>query len=344
MNASLAFAEAVAVRCEAALGQRKIRSDSYRIGSLTFRLTAPADAGGRWIGSAFLPAETDSIAASGYRLQVWDGIAAETAPPARPWGPMAHEPLGLIEGFCDEAVRCAFDIHTSSLTVHHAANNAGYLWYPELAALPAWAQASPFRIPLSWFANRHGQQIVHAAAVAVDGRAALIAGGGGAGKSTTALACALSGMSYLGDDYCVIEPAARKVHMLYQSAKLLRSSLDMLPAVRPWLANADRVEREKGVMFLDPSRLPLTPSAEVAAILLPRVTGAARTTLRKGSSRDALHAILPSTIGGLMGGTAATPRLLMALAASAPVYHIDLGSEIASVPDTVASVLERIHA
>jgi hypothetical protein len=343
MSEALAFADAVAARCASALARRPHRSEACLLGGLPFRLVAPTDAGDRWIGSAFLPAGDAPLPDEGYTLRIWDGASPDMSPPSRPWGPMAHEPLGLIDGFCDETVRCAFDIHTSSLIVHHGGQRSAYLWYPDLGSLPAWAQASPFRIPLSWLANRHGMQIVHAAAVAIDGKAVLLAGAGGSGKSTTALACALSGMSYLGDDYCLVEPASRRVHMLYKSAKLLKRSLEILPAVRPWLVNADRIEEEKGVMFLNAADLPLTPSAELAAILLPRGAGHAKTELRRGSGRDALHAILPSTVGGLMGGTADTPSLLIKLAGSAPVYHLELGTDIGSVVDKVASVLEPVH-
>lgn len=344
MNPATAFADAVAARYASVLTRRETRSEEYRLGTIPFRLVAPAEPGRSWIGRALLPAEEGSPdETDGYAIRIWDGISAEMSPPTRPWGPMAHEPLGLVEGFCDETVRCAFDIHTSSLIVHHGGRNAGYVWYPDIEELPAWAQASPFRIALSWLANSHGLQIVHAAAVALDGRAALIAGAGGSGKSTTALACALAGMSYLGDDYCLVDPTSRRVHLLYRSAKLLRRSVAMLPGVEPWLVNVDRIGREKGVMFLDSSQLPILPSAEIAAILLPKVTGSATTEVRKASSRDALHAILPSTVGGLMGGTAATPSLLMRLAGSAPVYHLDLGTDIGAVVDAVASVLEQPH-
>jgi hypothetical protein len=212
--------------------------------------------------------------------------------------------------------------------------------------ITVWDGASPDTAPppsLSWLANSHGMQIVHGAAVAIAGRAALLFGEGGAGKSTTALACALSGMAYLGDDYCVAEPSSRRVHLLYKTAKLFSPSLRMLPHVRPWLMNAERLGQEKGVIFLNSSQIAFSPSAEIAAILLPRVTSHAIATLRKASSRDALHAVLPSTVRGMMGGTTATASLLMKLANSAPVYHLDLGTEIESVVDAVSSALEGRH-
>jgi hypothetical protein len=343
MSEALAFADAVAARCASVLAQKTTRSARCLVGNVPFRLVAPTGAGERWIGSALPAADGTTARDDEHTITVWDGASPDTAPPPRPWRANAHEPLGLVEGFCDERVRCGFDVHTGSLIVQDGAANASYVWYSDLAALPAWAQASPFRIALSWLANSHGMQIVHGAAVAIAGRAALLFGEGGAGKSTTALACALSGMAYLGDDYCVAEPSSRRVHLLYKTAKLFSPSLRILPHVRPWLMNAERLGQEKGVIFLNSSQIAFSPSAEIAAILLPRVTGHATATLRKASSRDALHAVLPSTVRGMMGGTTATASLLMKLANSAPVYHLDLGTEIESVVDAVSSALEGRH-
>jgi hypothetical protein len=53
---------------------------------------------------------------------------------------------------------------------------------------------------------------VHAAALAVDGRAVLLVGESGAGKSTTAYAFASSGVEYLSDELAPLEPATGHVH------------------------------------------------------------------------------------------------------------------------------------
>src|SRR5262249_43157012 len=160
--------------------------------------------------------------------------------------------------------------------------------------LPAWAKASPFRIALSWLLNRNGMQMVHGAAVSVGNKAALLAGAGGAGKSTTALACALAGMGYLGDDYCAVEPSSRKVHMVYRTAKVLSPTVAMLPALRHWLANRDRIGLEKGVMFLKTGDVQLVRSATLSAIMLPHLSSEGRTHIFPASPADAIRAILPS--------------------------------------------------
>lgn len=70
MSEALAFADAVAARCASALERRPSRSEICRLGRLPFRLIAPTDIAGRWIGSAFLQAGEPSLhGCEDYRLQ-----------------------------------------------------------------------------------------------------------------------------------------------------------------------------------------------------------------------------------------------------------------------------------
>ena len=248
MTGAETFAAEAALRASAALARRRTREEIFSIGRVSFRLVSCDEKPDEWLGRAFLGGSENpaQIAASAlHRLVAWDGIAPEALPPPRPWHPNDYEPLGVVRSYSNEAVRCAVDIHTDSLIIFNHAQNSSLTWYPSIVDLPAWAKASPFRIILSWLCNRHRMQIVHGAAVAIDGRAVLLAGAGGSGKSTTALACALAGLGYLGDDYCAVEPGAGKVHMVYQTAKLFRPTLDMLPALDTWIDNRDRLDAER---------------------------------------------------------------------------------------------------
>lgn len=335
-----AFAVAVGDRASSALSRAPLRTAEFAIGPFAFTLTAPAGTDESWMGRAFLQRETAN-AARVHSLFAWDGVTENNLPPPRPWEETAPEPLGVVASHSNHAVRCAYDIHTESLIVSHFAVDRSYTWFPEIAALAPWAKASPFRIPLSWMCNRHSMQIVHGAAVAIDGRAALLLGNGGAGKSTTALACALAGFEYLGDDYCAVEPGAGKVHLVYRTAKLFQRTLALLPSLEDRVDNLERIAVEKGVMFLSPDDVKLKPSAELTAILLPRVSEDGGPPRLVPASRDeTIKAVLPSTIGGLMGGTSVTPRLIMELVRSVPAYHLLLGPDINAVTDAVATRLE----
>ena len=314
-----------------------VRSSRFAVGPLIFDLIGPNDRN-HWLGSAF-PEIGREVGQPIHRIFVWDGTDPQIQPPSRPWSATAHEPLGVIDAFSNENVRCAFDVHTSSMIVHDRRMATSYIWYPSIDDLPAWGQASPFRIPVSWVLNSHGMQLVHGAAVEISGRAALLAGAGGAGKSTTALACALAGMGYLGDDYCVVDPTQRKVHMLYGTAKVLPSSLAMLPELRKFIVNPEKMDAEKGVMFFKPDEVALRGSADLHSILMPRLAWDGQTRLTPAATTDAIKALLPSTVGGLMGGTEVTAKALLKVAKDAPAFYLELGQDLDTVVATVADHL-----
>jgi hypothetical protein len=340
LTAPEVFAKAVAQRASAALSKRATRRDVFHIGNVGFELMAPEEKARGWLGRAFLqgPGSSTEAAATAHRLFAWDGTDADALPPPRPWPAKAIEPRGVVASYSNDAVRCAVDTDTGSLIVYNFVENLSHNWLPNVLELPLVARTSPFRIQLSWLCNRHGMQIVHGAAVAIGGRAVLLAGKGGSGKSTTALACALAGMQYLGDDYCVVEPSAGKVHMLYRTAKLPKKSLDIMPCPGV-VENPDRLDLEKGVVFLESRDVQFLRSAELSAILLLRVEAGVPTRLYPATREDAIKAILPSTIGQLMGGTSVSPGLIMELVRSAPAFHLALGGGLKTVTETIASRL-----
>ena len=247
-----------------------------------------------------------------------------------------------MERFSNDALRCAFDVETNALIVQDLVENTSHVWFPNIAQLPAWATAAPFRVPLSWLCNRQGMQMVHGAGVAIDGRAVLLAGKGGSGKSTTALACALAGMGYLGDDYCAVDPEDRTIHMVYRSAKVFPPAVDMLPALNPWIASQGKLPLEKDIVFLDAADVNLVRTATLSAILLPRIGTGPASTISPATPAEATKAILPTTFMQLMGGTPVTAALVMQLARDVPAFHLELGTNLETVTDTIARLLQSM--
>ena len=339
MTKAEAFAEAVAQRASSALSTSGLQERHFYIGNLPVTLVGNAVMQDI-LGRAFLSApELPPNLLTGHRLVAWDGTAPSALPPEPPWQAPDYTAFGVVERYSNEAIRFAFDVETSSLITCDFVDDASYIWLPSIAQLPEWATAAPFRIVLSWLCNRHHMQIVHGAAVAIEGKAALLAGKGGLGKSTTALACALAGWTYLGDDYCAVEPAAGKVHMVYRTAKVTISTLRMLPSLADWTVNQEEPGAEKCVIFLQTDDVVLARSAELSAILLPHQSGERSTKIYPATRAEAIKAILPNTVMQLMGGTSVTPRLIMELAHSLPAFHLALGTDLSSLTDTIASWL-----
>ena len=109
----------------------------------------------------------------------------------------------------------------------------------ELRATPAALEAGDLRASpachalAAWLAGP-STQVLHAAAIAHEGAAALIVGAGGVGKSTTVLACATAGAGFLGDDLVLVESGSDNVeptvHCLFATAKLNTDSAVALGA------------------------------------------------------------------------------------------------------------------
>ena len=339
-----AFAASIARRASSVLAKVGSRSEVFGIGDLRFRLVAPTEDRGRWLGRAFPSIESGLRArrssTSLHQLLVWDGTDEDELPPNPPWESTDHTQFGLIGGFSDLPVRCAFDTGTNSLSVYNFADDVSHTWFPSIAALSTWVTAIPFRTVLSWHCNLHDVQLVHGAAVALGGRAVLLAGKGGSGKTTTVLASALAGLGYIGDDYCAVEPGKAMIHMVYRTAKIWRPTLDLLPALAPLIVNPHELPEKKGIMFFEDKDLTLVRSAELSAIVLPRLGTERGTRAFPATHADAIRAILPSTILGLLGGTADTPRLIMQLAQSVPVFHLELGSDLNAACDAIARLLK----
>lgn len=124
-------------------------------------------------------------------------------------------------------------------------------WVHSLADLPVWEAARPMRFALRWASAQRGAAMLHCAAVAGPAGAVLLAGRGGAGKSTSAFACLGSGLHLLGDDFCIVDPTddVPTVFGTYVHGNLDERSLTLLPHLR------DRVvgdaPRGKKVIRLD---------------------------------------------------------------------------------------------
>jgi hypothetical protein len=336
------FIEAVTERASLVLSTLGAREQTFHIGQLPFTLVGSSVTQDR-LGRAFLNIREPLAALKClHRLVVWDGTAQEALPPKPPWEATDYTPLGIVGRYSNQDVRFAFDAEISSLIVHNFVDNASHTWLPSIVQLPTWATAAPFRIVLSWLCNLHGMQIVHGAGISIDNKAVLLAGKGGSGKSTTALACALAGWAYLGDDYCAVEPAAGKIHLVYRTAKVTTATVTLLPSLAAWVPNPEQTIVEKETIFLEADHVSLLPSAELSAILLPHIGVERVSKIYPATRYEAIRAILPNTVMQLMGGTTATPRLIMQLAHSLPAFHLSLGTDLISLPDTIASQLSSV--
>ena len=116
-----------------------------------------------------------------------------------------------------ENTSVCLDQHLDGVYIFDRANTKILIWLPSYESFPFWAKATPFRIPFSWIAAELNGEMIHCAAIEIDGEGILLAGDGGRGKTTTALNAALHGCKILGEDFILY--MNDRIYAVYLKAK-----------------------------------------------------------------------------------------------------------------------------
>lgn len=181
------------------------------------------------------------------------------------------------------------------LALDRAAGTA--LYYPG-ESVPPRELAEFCRPLLHWLAIGDGNVVIHAGALALDGRALLVAGTGNAGKSTLTRVCLEAGFAFLGDNVVEVElggTVAPRIHAVYPTAKIRPNPAVSIPASWPEPQWDD--EAQKHIYFLadlvadgDRSEAPL----HVATLVLDERASAEVVPL---SRAEAFFRVAPNTVG-----------------------------------------------
>jgi hypothetical protein len=195
------------------------------------------------------------------------------------------------------------------------------------------------RALLNWVGLENGLQLAHAAVVGVEDCGVLLAGRGGSGKSTTALACLNDAMKFISDDYCwLTERPEPKAYAVYRTAKLFPEQEADLPL---WPGEKDG-KTDKTVFDLTkvhPNHL--ASSLSLSFLLLPRPREVSRVELRPAAFQEAVGALALTTVGQLPGSGEKSIRILQEVARLLPCYHLDLCRPVSAVPGEIRRLLGR---
>lgn len=257
-----------------------------------------------------------------------------------------HRSRGMPSAAAEDGVYAAYLRPDSGLSMLNLRDNHGIYWLPSAERTPFEDRSGPFRGILNWWMSHHERQFIHAAAVGDDQGAVLVVGPSGSGKSTAALSCMLAGMTYLGDDYCLLEPGdPQLVHSLYLSAKLHAGHLANFPELRNAIVNPLRLSFEKGV--LDLNLIPgvrVGRSLPIRAVLVPRVTHRPDTEVVAVGRAAALTALAPSTILQLASAREDAMRRMGELVRSVPAFELRAGTALPQIPAVIRQLLGSLNA
>jgi hypothetical protein len=198
----------------------------------------------------------------------------------------------------------------------------------------------------AWLATC-GVHVLHIGAVAFGGVGVLLLGAGGAGKSTTALACGLGGAAILGDDLCAVSmddtTGSVVVHSLYATLKLNPDSAARLGAHRlPWLGDTP-VGKRVVALGTSLSAESSVPIGAAVALRPPNTVPSGLTPLTRAA---AVRALVPTGIVAAGGALALEHwfATAMRIARAVDAYELPVSWDVDQMVAAIAAAASRAGA
>lgn len=318
----------------------------YSLAGADFELRAAApfvrDSVARALAHLEIPAEEAPAGArdggfEGLQIHVWDNNGGGKPPPYLSW----NDPREFYyrDFLSDGRIFVHCELWPHRLSILDLDRKRACFWISDSALLEDHMRAAPLRSIFHWWLRSRGMSIAHAAAVSCPSGGALLAGEGGAGKSTSSLACLSAGMKFAGDDYCAISSdGGPRAHSLFCTAKLLlRGKFDWL---EPSLGNPGHKDGEKDVYYLHPRFAESIASGfEVKAALFPVVGNQPATTFEPMEQRAAAASLASSTMRQLKGASADDFYAVLKFMKKLPCFRMRLGGDPSAVPAAIQAHL-----
>jgi hypothetical protein len=315
----------------------------YTVGGFTIRL--------RFAGPALVPFITPALEhlsaqpdpAPALTVCLWDSVSTQTQMPPPPWSTSDYLARGEVRGYDSNHIHTAFQLGADVLSMLDTKLGLALYWIRDARRLPYYESAVPLRAILYWWMRDRGRRLVHGGAVGTSEGGVLLAGKGGCGKSTTALACLNSKLTYVSDDYCLL--AADPIpyaYSAYNSAKLDADGIARFPHLASAISDADRLDTEKAVLFFNellPDRM--ADGFPIRAILLPHISGSSKTRLKEASHALGLRELATSTVFQLPGAGHEDFQWIAEFVKQVPSYTLELGDDVTQVSCVISDLLSQ---
>jgi hypothetical protein len=293
-----------------------------------------------------VPADVDAGAARDVlSFDLRFGDAATALPPTPGDARPVYLPRRGSVTYSDAEDRLHLDLGDGVRAVCDLARGETHVVMPAPVGDATWLLSHPvLTLPLVEQLRRRGLHNVHAAALAVDGRALLVAGTSGAGKSTLAIALLRAGLDLLGDDMCFVSRdaggAGARIHAFPDEVDVTDETAAMFPELRAlldappcagWPKRRLLPEEVYDVRFADACR--------PAVIVFPRVAGTARSVLTPMARGAALRALAPDVLLTDARVAGAHLAALAALVEGSECWALATGRDLDEVPAMLAALL-----
>ena len=184
---------------------------------------------------------------------------------------------------------------------------------------------------------------MHASAIGRAGKAVLIAGSSGAGKTTTMLTCVRAGFEFLGDDTTLVRSIPGdgiQAIALLNTINVTDQTLSWFPELAPHLSGRANPKGKRLVLVDDVYPGCIALNSAVNLILVPEVTSQAQTTIQPASKAALLSAMLPYSLD--LQDSAMTREHLEFLARlleTHPSYRLLLGQDRGQLAELLGQLL-----
>lgn len=266
----------------------------------------------------------------------------EDALPDLPWLPQHSSPEQQTSEYREGPF--VFTRHGDVLLTalnHDKGRTVGLVHAPDRWPLRHYKQA--IFITLYQHLRRRGLYLIHASAIGVQGRAALLAGQSGAGKTTTMLACVAAGFDFLGDDTTLLQRApdgSIEVITLLSTLDATDKTADWFPELAPHLSDRRSHTGKRQIILAEAFPDRMAVQGRAAVILAPEITGEAHTRLAPANKAALLSDLLFFSVDLHEAALArAHVEFLAQAVETVPVYRLLLGRDKDQIPQVIADVL-----
>lgn len=277
------------------------------------------------------------------KVYLWDTASTDVSLTPPDWNTMPFVERGNRRMYSDDDHVLIYDRRTSAFNMIDLQRSEAIYWVRDSSWLPYYEIAAPLRYLFQGWLQSKGSFLVHSGAVGFPHGGALIMGPTGSGKSTTSLSCLRSTLRFAGDDYILVCPAPQPTAFsLYNSAKVNVADLEYFHAESRYIANQDRLDIEKALIFLHEGyKEKLIASFPIRVLLLPRVGKGAATSYQRLDPTEAFKRIAPDSVFTMLGNARLILQGIRDLSQSLPSYEVNLGEDRQALVQCIAELIEH---